>query len=45
MCGLAQFVFVAVCGAWGVYRDLIFSGDRQLADSEEMFAVCDNVLA
>jgi len=46
-CRLAQFVFVAVCGAWGVYRvrDRVFftvcSGDRQLADSEEMFAVFD----
>ena len=42
---IAQFVFLAVCGAWAVYRDRVFftvcSGDRQLADSEEMFAVCD----
>jgi len=43
-CGLAQFVFVTVCGAWAVYRDRVFftvcSGDGQLVDSEEMFALC-----
>jgi len=40
-----MIVFVAVCGACGVYRDRVFFtvclGDRQLADSEETFDICD----
>jgi len=45
-----MIVFVAACGACGVYRDRVFFtvclGDRQLADSKETFDVCDkNVLA
>jgi len=47
---LGKSVFVAVCGAWAVYRDcaffpLVYSGDRQIVDNEEMFAACDKCLA